>query len=151
MKKSNSTRVKAPTNSQTPLPQSLQEAEQYDASIQNPIRRNDGPPTAGRTPSRAPIGRTAADTSDGKRAFLNAKSSIGIGTWNVRTLNQEGNLEHLLHELYHMDWEIIGLQRPTGVTQANYVETVSRFYAVVMNPSTEKVWLSYSTNQHKDP
>ena len=88
MKKSNSTRVKAPTNSQTPLPQSLQEAEQYDASIPNPIGRNDGPPTAGRTPSRAPIGRTAADTSDGKRAFLNAKSSIGIGTWNVRTLNR---------------------------------------------------------------
>ena len=53
-----------------PLPQSLQEAEQYDASIPNPIGRNDGPPIAGQTPSRAPIGRTAAYTSDGKRAFL---------------------------------------------------------------------------------
>ena len=99
MKKSNSDLVKAPTDSQTPLPQSMQEPEQYNASFPNPIRRNDGPPTAGRTPSRALIGRTAADTSDGKRAFSNAKSSIGIGTWNVSTLNQEGNLEHLLHEL----------------------------------------------------
>ncbi|XP_038055161.1 craniofacial development protein 2-like [Patiria miniata] len=109
MKKSNSTRVKAPTNRQTPLPQSLQVAEHHDASIPNPIGRNDGPPTAGRTPDRAPIGRTVVDTPDGKRAFLNAKCTISIGTWNVRTLHQEGNLEHLLHELSHLKWEVIGL------------------------------------------
>ncbi|XP_072047001.1 craniofacial development protein 2-like [Amphiura filiformis] len=33
----------------------------------------------------------------------------GIGTWNVRTLHQEGNLEHLLHELDHLQWEILGI------------------------------------------
>ena len=139
MKKSNNTRVKAPTNSQTPLSQSLQEAEQYDASIPNPIGRNDGSPTAGRTPSRAPIGRTAADTSDGKRAFLNAKSSVGIGSWNVRTLNQEGNLEHLLHELNHMDWEIISISETHWCDSGELSQDGIQILCCGMNPSTEKV------------
>ena len=34
---------------------------------------------------------------------------MGIETWNVRTLHQEGHLEHLIHELNRFDWEVIGL------------------------------------------
>ena len=35
--------------------------------------------------------------------------SLGIGTWNVRTLNADGKLHQLQHELKNYTWDIIGI------------------------------------------
>ena len=40
---------------------------------------------------------------------LTAKHPIGVSTWNVRTLHQDGHLEHLIHELDHLQWEVMGI------------------------------------------
>ena len=42
-------------------------------------------------------------------ALLTTKEKIGIGTWNVRTLYQEGNLEILLNQIEKFDWEVLGI------------------------------------------
>lgn len=52
----------------------------------------------------------ARDMATGKKKRLfNAKSKTAIGTWNVRTLWQDGSLELLIKELERFEWEVIGL------------------------------------------
>ena len=99
MKAQYSTRVRAPGND---LPQSLPgllDAEQHDVPSPNPIGRDDALPTGGGTPSRAPIGRDDTNKLEEQAALLSTKRTVGIGTWNVRTQNQERGLEILLHQL----------------------------------------------------
>ena len=97
MRQVNSTRVRAPDINQPRFPQGLVSQMLDDATSLKPIGRDDDPPTAGGAPYiwpyRSPIRRAAVDNPDWKRAFLNAKSGIGKGTWNVRTLHQSENVE----------------------------------------------------------
>ncbi|XP_072023049.1 craniofacial development protein 2-like [Amphiura filiformis] len=110
MKRHNSTRVKAPDYYNPPVqPSGLHKTEQNEATTPKPIGRYDEVPRAGVSPCRAPIGRAAADKPKERKALLTTKSIIGIGTWNVRTLYQSGNLELLLHQLNKFKWEIIGV------------------------------------------
>jgi hypothetical protein len=48
------------------------------------------------------------DTGE-KERLINAKSKVAIGTWNVRTLWEDGSLELLVKELERFEWEVIGL------------------------------------------
>ena len=108
MKSRNSTRVKAPANTNPPsLPMGLKRT--YDASALNPYGKFDNPPRAGSAPNQPPIGRAAADAPKEKVALLTTKTHIGIGTWNVRTLYQDGNLEILLNQMQKFRWEILGI------------------------------------------
>ena len=110
MKSLNSTRVKAPDKSNQPLqPTDLLRTAYYEASPPKPIRKHDDVPTAGAAPCRKPIGRDGADTPEGRKALLTTKKVVGIGTWNVRTLHQPGNLEILLSQLNKFKWEIVGI------------------------------------------
>ena len=59
-------------------------------------------------------------------ALLTTKEKIGIGTWNVRTLYQEGNLEILLNQMEKFDWEVLGISE-THWTDHRGI----RFYAQV--------------------
>ena len=79
-----------------------------DSAAPNPNGKFDAPPRAGLTPSQPPIGRTTADAPKEKVALLTTKIDIGIGTWNVRTLYQPGNLEILLNQMQKFKWEILG-------------------------------------------
>ncbi|XP_072051496.1 craniofacial development protein 2-like [Amphiura filiformis] len=104
-----STRVEAPDyTNQSSLPAGLH-VEQHDAATPNLIGRFDGPPRAGSAPSRAPISRVDVDKPQERVALLTAKKTIGIGTWNVRTLYQEGNLEILFNQMENFHWEILGI------------------------------------------
>ena len=108
MKSLNSTRVKAP-DSTNPSSLPLDPQRINDAAAPNPNGKFDAPPRAGLTPSQSPIGRTTADAPKEKVALLTTKIDIGIGTWNVRTLYQPGNLEILLNQMQKLKWEILGI------------------------------------------
>ena len=89
MESPKSTRVKAPDNINQPFrPMGLQTAVHGDASSTNPV------------------GRDHVDNSKEKMALLTAKKMIGIGTWNVRTLNQDGEIDILLNRLEKNDWSL---------------------------------------------
>ncbi len=45
----------------------------------------------------------------GTKDKINSRDNIVIGTWNVRTLNREGKLEELAHEMGRYRWNILGL------------------------------------------
>ena len=93
MKARNSTRVKAPANTNQPsLPTNLLNVVKDDAP-----------------PPKLNIRRDGADNSDGKMALLTTEESIGIGTWNVRTLHQQGNLKILLKQMDNFQWEVLGI------------------------------------------
>ena len=87
----------------------LQMGVQHDAVAPNQIGKFDGSPRAGSTPSQPQIRRISADAPKEKMTLLTTKSHIGIGTWNVRTLYQDGNLEILLNQMQKFDWEILGI------------------------------------------
>jgi len=104
-----STRVKAPaTTNQPSLPVRLH-TERNEAPALNLIGRFDGPPKSDLAPSRAPISLVAADNPQEKTVLLTSKKTIGIGTWNVRTLYQDGNLEILIKQMEKFQWEIFGV------------------------------------------
>ena len=79
------------------------------------IIRNSIPPRSSRG-----LTRTAPDTehqgisgdkweTDALVPSIRARKDIVLGTWNVRTLRADGQLEILEHELERYQWEIIGL------------------------------------------
>lgn len=109
MEVQNSTRVKSLVSNMLQSPQGMQIAEHNDVSFSKPIGRNDALPGPGGTPYQAPIGRDDAEKPEGRLAQFSTKPLIGIGTWNVRTLHQEGNLSILVHQLDKFKWEIIGI------------------------------------------
>ena len=98
MKSLNSTWVKAP-DSTNPSSLPLDPQRISEAAAPNPNGKFDAPPRAGLTPSQPPIGRTTADAPNQKVALLTTKIDIDIGTWNVGTLYQPGNLEILLNQM----------------------------------------------------
>ena len=53
-----------------------------------------------------------------------------IGTWNVRTLREEGKLEELTHELDRYRWTVVGLceVRRKGVNEIQTTEGHKRYY-----------------------
>ena len=109
MKAKTSTRVKAPAHTnQPPLLMNLPTVAKDDASPLN---------LRGQAPSRTPIRRDDADNSDGKMALLTTKVTTGIGTWNCRTLHQQGNLDILLKQMEKFDWEVL------GVAETHWVDT----------------------------
>ena len=68
--------------------------------------------------SPKPQGRLSPDVADGEpwpvnsdsgHHLLSPKLNINIGTWNVRTLHQEGRTELFMHEILRYKWDIIGL------------------------------------------
>ncbi|XP_072048553.1 craniofacial development protein 2-like [Amphiura filiformis] len=151
-----STRVKAPDINQSRFPQGLESQEHDDASTSKRIGRDEDLPSSGGTPYRSPIRRAAADNPDGKRAFLNAKQSIGIGTWNVRTLHQTGNLELLISELDNYDWEVMGIAETHFTIQGEFKQDGLQFLcssnedfhrkgvALVLNKNAQKSLLGYN-------
>ena len=103
-------------------PQGQQIAEHYDVSSPKPVGRSDALPNQGGTPYRAPSGRDDTDKPEGRPALFSTKSLIGIGTWNVRTLHQEGNLNILLHQLDKFKWEIIGISETHWTETGEFTE-----------------------------
>ena len=156
MKVQYSTRVRAPANDLPQSPPGLHDAEQHDVPSPNPIGRNDALPTAGGTPSRAPIGRDGTNRPEERPALLSTKCTVGIGTWNVRTLNQEGGLEILLHQLSNFSCEILGVSEThwteTGdFTKDGYKVLCSsrddihrQGVALILNKSAQKALLGYN-------
>ena len=118
----NSTRVKAPASNMPQRPQGQQIAEHYDVSSPKPVGRSDAIPKQGGTPYRAPSGRDDTDKPEGRPALFSTKSLIGIRTWNVRTLYQEGNLNILLHQLDKFKWEIIGISETHWTETGEFTE-----------------------------
>ena len=37
------------------------------------------------------------------------RTAVNIGTWNVRTLNEDGKIEHLLNEMSRLRIDILGV------------------------------------------
>ncbi|XP_072051743.1 craniofacial development protein 2-like [Amphiura filiformis] len=103
----------------------LQHVEQNDAATLNPIGRFDGLPKiktkAGLAPSRPPISRAGVDKPLGTAALLSAKETIGIGTWNVRTLYQTGNFEILLNQIEKYKWEILGIAETHWIDSGEFI------------------------------
>jgi Reverse transcriptase (RNA-dependent DNA polymerase)/Endonuclease-reverse transcriptase len=69
--------------------------------------------------SLKPQGRLSLDVTNAEHCqtkselhrcqLLAPKLNINIGTWNVRTLHQEGRTELFMHEITRYKWDIIGL------------------------------------------
>ena len=68
--------------------------------------------------SPKPQGRLSSDVADNEQCSMNSevrhkllrpKHNISIGTWNVRTLHQEGRTELFMREMQRYKWDIIGL------------------------------------------
>ena len=157
MSTNNSTRVKAPAKNILPgLTQGLDLPEHNDATSLKPTGKGAGPPSTGRTTPRNPIRRVAADQPDGRKGLLTAKCKIGIGTWNVRTLHQTGNLTLLMHQLEKFDCEIMGIAEThwtdTGdFTQEGYQilssgndSTHRAGVAIILNKNTQRALLGYN-------
>ncbi|XP_071502561.1 craniofacial development protein 2-like [Diadema antillarum] len=71
--------------------------------------------------SRPPIRRYDADKSRGKKALLTTKKKIGVGTWNVRTLHQQGSLEILLNQMKKFDWEVLGISETHWTDSGEFI------------------------------
>eukprot|EP00057_Strongylocentrotus_purpuratus_P005406 XP_003730910.1 PREDICTED: craniofacial development protein 2-like [Strongylocentrotus purpuratus] len=141
MESLNSTRVKAPDNTNQPFrPTGLQTAVHDDASSPNPV------------------GRDHVDNPKEKTALLTAKKLIGIGTWNVRTLNQDGKLDILLNQLEKFKWEVIGVSETShwkesgDFTEGGYKvlcaseeDVHRRGVALILNKQAQKALLGYNT------
>lgn len=59
-----------------------------------------------------PSGRPTSDSvacKPNRNGLFRAGEAMYIGTWNVRTLGQDGSTEILLHQLDRMKWSIIGI------------------------------------------
>ena len=157
MSTTNSTRVKAPAKNILPRRnQGPDLPEHNDTSPLKPIGKGDGPPPAGRTTPRTPIRRAAANQPDGRRGLLTAKCKIGLGTWNVRTLHQTGNLSLLLHQLEKFDWEIMGVSETHWTDTGDFVQegyqilssansTIHRAgVAIILNQNAQRALLGYN-------
>ncbi|XP_072039097.1 uncharacterized protein [Amphiura filiformis] len=157
MSSTNSTRVKAPDLHSHRLTQGLDHHPVHDdAPPLKPIGKSDGPPTAGRTPLRNPIRRDAANNPDDRRALLHAKKKIGIGTWNVRTLHQPGNLELLIHQLENYKWEIMGISETHWIESGDFTQdgyqilsagsgsTHRAGVALILNKNAQRSLLGYN-------
>ena len=56
--------------------------------------------------------KLATGTNNNNRqntCLLDRKGNIHIGTWNVRTIKEDGALEIVIDQLEHYSWEIVGL------------------------------------------
>ena len=109
-----STRVKAPaTTNQLSLPIGLQNVVLNDAANPNLIGRLDDSPRAGPACNTKPnpnyIEGLMLINQGLERHFLTMKKTIGIGTWNVRTLHQIGNFDIQLHQMQSYDLDILGV------------------------------------------
>ncbi|XP_072036823.1 uncharacterized protein [Amphiura filiformis] len=157
MSSTNSTRVKAPDLHSHRLTQGLDHHPVHDdAPPLKPIGKSDGPPTAGRTPLRNPIRRDAANNPADRRALLHAKKKIGIGTWNVRTLHQPGNLELLIHQLENYKWEIMGISETHWIESGDFTQdgyqilsagsgsTHRAGVALILNKNAQRSLLGYN-------
>ena len=105
------------------------------------------PPSAGRTTPRTPIRPAAANQPDGRKSLLTAKCKIGLGTWNVRTRHQTGNLSLLLHLLEKFDWEV------KGVAETHWTDTgdfIQEGYQILSsgNCSTHRAGVAFSSYYH---
>ena len=153
----NSTRVKAPAKNIPPQrTQGLDLPEHNDATPLKPIGKGDGPPSAGRTTPRTPIRRAAANQPDGRRGLLSTKCKVGLGTWNVRTLHQTGNLTLLLHQLGKFDWEIMGVSETHWTDTGDFIQegyqilsagnstTHRAGVAIILNKNAQKSLLGYN-------
>ena len=111
MERNNGTRISTPASTnQPPHPTELPRVVN-DASSLNLTGRSEGTSRLSPATSRPPIRRADADKSKGGMALLTTKEKIGIGTWNVRTLYQKGNLEIPLNQMENFDWEVIGISK----------------------------------------
>ena len=148
MSTNNRTRVKAPAKNILPQrTQGLDLPEHNDASTLNPIGKGDGPPSAGRTTPRTPIRQAAANRPDGRRGLLTAKCKIGLGTWNVRTLHQTGNLSLLLHQLEEFDREIIWVSETHWTDTGDFIQ---EGYQILSsgNCSTHRAGVAFILNKN---
>ena len=155
MKSQNSTRVRAPDK--TFKPTGLHTAAHHDTASPNPIGRDGEVPKAGSASYRDKIGRDPADKPEEKVALLTAKTNIGIGTWNVRTLNKDGNLEILLHQLAKYDWEIMGICETHWIQSGDFSVDGYKILcssednehrkgvALILNKIAQKALLGYKT------
>jgi hypothetical protein len=156
MSQVNSTRVKAPDINPPQFPQGLESRVHNDAPTSKCIGRDDDLPSSGAAPYRSPIRRVAVDKPEGKKAFLNAKKPIGIGTWNVRSLHQTGHLELLIQELDNFDWEVLGIAETHFTIQGEFKQDGLQFLcssnksihragvAIVLNKNSQKSLLGYN-------
>jgi len=69
---------------------------------------------------------------------IRGRNNITIGTWNVRTLNADGKLEELTHEMSRYRWHIIGLSE---MRWKNFGETTTK--------EGHKVYFSGKPNLHQ--
>ena len=73
-----------------------------------PARSSPGLPRT--APPAGHQGRTGEKcATGGTNCKIRARSNITIGTWNVRTLREDGKLEELEHEMKRYKWNILGL------------------------------------------
>jgi exonuclease III len=67
------------------------------------------PKPQGRLPLDVPDIKNWSTNSGKQQRLLSPKVNINIGTWNIRTLHQEGRTELFMHEIQRFKWDIIGL------------------------------------------
>ena len=107
--------------------------------------------------STNPGGRDHVDNSKEKMALLTAKKMIGIGTWNVRTLNRDGEIDILLNQLEKFKWEVIGVSETHWKESGDFTEggykvlcaseedVNRRGVALILNKQAQKALLGYNT------
>ncbi|XP_072020206.1 craniofacial development protein 2-like [Amphiura filiformis] len=79
-------------------------------------------------------------------ALLTTKATIGIGTWNVRTLHQSGNLEILLNQMEKFNWQILGISETHWLDSG---ELISEGYKILCsgNATTHRAGVALILNK----
>ena len=79
---------------------------------------------------------------DGGKAGRNSSSfryCLTIGTWNVRTLNMDGNLENVIQEMEHMKLDVLGISETHWKGKGEFIhEQKGIMYKIVYSGGEQK-------------
>ena len=137
MKVNYCTRVQAPaTTNPPPLQMNLPKVVTDDTSTPNLDGSLDGSYELSQTTSSNR--RAVADRSDGRVALLTKREAVGFGTWNTRTLLQEGKLDILFNQMKKFKWEVLGTSETHWTDAENFHHKASKSCAQVMRKFIEQ-------------
>ena len=84
--------------------------EGVSRSVSRHLSDDGGSPNPqGRLSLDVAVAKSGPANSGIQHRLLSPKANISIGTWNVRTLHQEGRTELFIREIQRYKWDIIGL------------------------------------------
>jgi hypothetical protein len=97
----------------------------------------DSPKPQGRLPPEVAEDEHWTANSEVQHRLLTPKCNLNIGTWNVRTLHQDGKTELFIREIQRYKWDIIGLAETHWI--GNGMKTVDGYDIVFAGHSSKHV------------